>query len=84
MTFEWKHVFGQLDKMLRWDQLIDVHQLNVLVYSMAKRAVMKSLANRDFIDPVYPFEEIVLTWGGRKSIGSSATNINHWRGYKVA
>ena len=51
---------------------------------MAKRAVMKSLANRDFIDPVYPFEEIVLTWGGRKSIGSSDTNINHWRGYKVA
>ena len=77
-------MFSHLDKVLRWDQLTAVHQLNVLVDSMAKRALMKSLVNRNFIDPVYPFEEISLTCGCRKSIGSSATNINRWRDYKVA
>ena len=51
---------------------------------MAKRALMKALVNRDFIDPVYPFEDIILSCGGRISIGSSATKINHWRGYKIA
>ena len=69
-------MFGHLDKVLRWDNLTDVQQLNVLVESMAKRALMKSLVNQYVSDPVYPFAEIVLTCGSRKSIGSSATHIN--------
>ena len=73
-------MFGHLDKVLCWDQLIDVQRLNVLVDFMAKRALMKALVNQDFVDSVYPFEEIVLTCGGRKSIGSLAMNINRWCG----
>ena len=45
---------------------------------------MKMMVNQNFIDPLYPFEEIVLTCDGQKSIGSSTTNITRWRGYKTA
>ena len=54
----------------------DVQQLNVLIDSMAKHALMKVLLNRIFIDLIYPVDEIVSTDGGWESVGSSATNIN--------
>ena len=66
VSTKWKHVFGHLDEMLCWNQLTEVQKLNLLVDSMAKKAPMKALVNMNFIDPVYRFEEIVLTCGGRK------------------
>ena len=57
-------------------QLTEVQKLNVLVDSMAKKALMKAIVNREFINTAYPFEEIVLTCGGRKSVGAMAANIS--------
>ena len=51
---------------------------------MAKKALMKAIVNRESIDTAYPFEEIVLTCGGRKSVGDTAAKISRWRGYKAA
>ena len=83
MEFKWEHIFGHLDEVLLWDQLSDIHNLNVLAYSMAKHALVKAIMNRNFIIPEYPFEEIFLTCGGRKSIGSLSINISNWREYKI-
>ena len=84
MEFKWEHIFGHLDEVLLWDQLSDIHNLNVLVYSMAKHALVKAIVNRNFIIPEYPFEEIFLTCGGRKSIGSLSINISNWQEYNIA
>lgn len=84
VDIKWKHVFGHLNEILRWDQLTEVQNLNVLVDSIAKKALMKAIVNREFISTSYPFEEIVLTCGGRKSVGATAANISRWQGYKAA
>ena len=80
----YKHVMSHLDKVLRWDQLTEEQQMNVEVDKLAEKALLAAIVNRDFIDMKYPFEEIVLTSNGTKSVGSSTLNIYRWWGYRIA
>ena len=81
---EYKHVFGHLDEILRWDQLSLVQKLNVLCDSLAKRALMAAIVNRDFIDSGFPFEDIVMMCGPSKVVSSPVKGIYQWWGYRVA
>ena len=58
--------------------------MNVVVDELAEKALLAAVVNREFIDTTYPFEEIVLTSNGTKSVGSSTLNIYRWWGYRVA
>ena len=57
---EYTHVFGHLDDILRWDQLTHIEQLNVLMDSLAKLALLASIGNRIFIDEDFPFEPFII------------------------
>ena len=49
--------------------------MNVVVEKLAEKALLAAISNRGFIDTNYPFEEIVLTSNGTKSVGLSTLNI---------
>ena len=71
---------SHLDRVLRWDQLTEEQKMNVVVDEIAEKALLAAIVNREFIDTTYPFEEIVLTSNGTKSVGSSTLNIYRWWG----
>jgi hypothetical protein len=52
--------------------------------ALAKRALLSSLCNRQFIDVNFPFEQIVLQVGGKKVVSSPTTAIYNWWGHKTA
>ena len=80
----YEHVYGHLDDILTWEQLTPVQKLNVQMDALAKRALLSSLCNRQFIDVNFPFEQIVLQVGGKKVVSSPTTAIYNWWGHKTA
>jgi len=81
---QYKHVFGHLDDVLRWDQLSDVQQLNVEMDTLAKKALLAALVNREFIDAEFPFEPFHFSCGDRKVRSSPTEAIYAWWGSIVA
>ena len=81
---EYEHVFVHLDDILRWDQMTVINKLNVLCGSMAKRALIAAIVNREYIDSNFPFEDIVLSCSGKKAIALPIKSIYHWWGFKIA
>ena len=83
-AFQYEHVFGHLDEVLRWDQLTPIQRLNVLCDTLAKRALMAAIVNRHFIDNTFPFEDITVHCADKKASGSPTKAIYQWWGYGVA
>ena len=83
-NLEYEHVFGHQDEILRWDQLSIQEKLNVLCDSLAKRALMAGIVNRDFITSTFPFEDVRLDCSTKKVVGSPTRAIYQWWGYKTA
>ena len=84
LNVDYAHVFGHLDEILRWDQLTPVQRLNVLCDSLAKRALLESIATQRFIKSDFPFEQIRLRCGPQKCTGSPARDIYRWWGSRTA
>ena len=78
------HVHAHLDKVLRWDQLTYIQKLNVECDSLGKEALLNGIVDQKFISSRFPFEDIVLTCGGKKAMGSHTTPIYKWWGYDTA
>ena len=81
---QYEHVFGHQDEILRWDQLSLPEKLNVLCDSLAKRALMAGIVNRDYITNTFPFEDIILQCSNKKVVGQPTKAIYQWWGYKTA
>lgn len=81
---EYEHVFGHMDDVLRWDQLSFIQQWNVLMDGLAKRALLASLLNRNFIDEDLPFESFIVRCGQQKVRSSPVESIYRWWGYRTA
>jgi hypothetical protein len=80
----YEHVYGHLDDILQWDQLSDTQKLNVRMDTLAKRALMAAITNRDFITSIFPFEHIVMKCGGQKNHSSPTKAIYRWWGCNTA
>ena len=81
--FDYKRVYGHLNKILQWDQLTIVWKLNVLCDSLAKRALVAAIVNRDFIYSTFTFEDVLLQCKNKKVVGSSTKAMYQWRGYQT-
>ena len=81
---EYEHVFGHMDDVLRWDQLSFIQQWNVLMDSLAKKALLASLINRHFIEADLPFEPFTIRCGNTKVRSSPLASIYRWWGYRTA
>ena len=65
-TFCYIHVYGHMDKMLRWEQLSLTQQLNCVCDTLAKRSVLNAIANGygDRSTQFLPREDVALViWG---------------------
>ena len=75
INIDYRHVFGHMDTKLNWNMLSLPERLNVVVDEMADKALLASMVNKRFVNPIYPFEEIVLLRKGDKSTGSDKLAI---------
>ena len=78
------HVYAHQDKTLRFDQLSDREQANVLADNLAAEDLLSSVSTGRYITGDLPFEDVRLRVGTKIVSGSPTKAIyNHW-GARVA
>ena len=78
------HVHAHLDEVLHWDQLTIIQKLNVERNTLAKKGLLNVTVYQEFISSHFPFENIVLNYGGKKAMGSPTTAIYKLWGHNTA
>ena len=75
----WIHVKGHADDNIPFEELSLPQQLNVRCDEIAKIKLIDAIADGDFIDPTFPFEDITITINNTKVRSSVKTAIyKHW------
>lgn len=86
-TFHYVHVYGHMDRMLKWEQLTLTQQINCVCDTLAKRSVSAVIANgyHDHPTQFLPREDVALVIWGNKITGASPfifgfTPARRWHG----
>lgn len=81
-VYEW--VKAHQDDRMRWDDLSLKEQLNCIVDALAKKALICSLVNRQFISNLFPFEQVRVIMGKKKLTASPKKSFVEYVDYKTA
>jgi hypothetical protein len=73
------HVFGHLGDLLSWDELTLEEQINEECDLLAGEALAFGAEHNDFIERIFPDEDLVVTVDGQKISGATTPAITrHW------
>ena len=84
--FRYVHVYGHMDRMLKWDQLTLVQQLNCVCDTLAKRSVHTAIVRgyHDRPTQMLPKEDVALVIWGRKITGDISSHLRFHAGKELA
>ena len=85
-TFRYVHVYGHMDRMLKWEQLTLTQQLNCVCDTLAKRSVTTAI-NHGYHDrptQLLPKEDVALVIWGKKITGNISPHIRFHESKEVA
>ena len=76
-AFRYIHVYGHMDRMLRWEQLSLTQQLNCVCDTLAKRSILNAIASGygDRSTQFLPREDVALVIWGNKITGDISPHL---------
>ena len=81
---KYNHVRAHLDKHLPLSALKEEERLNIFVDELCSEAIVRGLTEDDFIQSVFPFEEVVVMAGRNKITGSPRKALYDFWGSRTA
>ena len=85
-NFCYNHVYGHMDRMLKWDQLTLIQQLNCVCDTLAKEAVSNAISSgyHDRPTQFLPKEDVSLVIWGNKITGDISPHLRFHASKEVA
>jgi hypothetical protein len=85
-TFRYVHVYGHMDHMLKWEQLMLTQQLNCVCDTLAKRSVTTAINHgyHDCPTQLLPKEDVALVIWGNKITGDVSPHLRFHASKEVA
>ena len=85
-NFRYVHVYGHMDRMLKWEQLTITQQLNCVCDTLAKRSVSTAITNgyHDRPTQFLPREDVALVIWGNKITGDISPHLRFHASKEVA
>jgi hypothetical protein len=85
-SFCYVHVYGHMDRMLKWDQLMLIQQLNCVCDTLAKCSVTTAINNgyHDSPTQLLPKEDVALVIWGNKITGDISPHLRFHASKEVA
>ena len=85
-TFRYAHVYGHMDRMLKWEQLTLIQQLNCVCDTLAKNAVSNAISSgyHDRPTQFLPKEDVALVIWGNKITGDISPHLRFHASKEVA
>ena len=78
------HVYGHMDRFLAANQRSDEENINVECDHLAESSLLEGVTTGQYIDPIFPDEDIVAMVASEKITGQASTQIvRHW-GHETA
>ena len=82
VMYRW--VASHQDDKRKWADLTLVERINVIVDRLAKRALIAGVVTQEFINSLFPFEQVRVTLDGRKVTGSPRRAFDRYWGERTA
>ena len=85
-TFHYTHVYGHMDRMLKWEQLTLIQQLNCVCDTLAKNSVSNAISSgyHDRPTQFLPKEDVALVIWGNKITGDISPHLRFHASKEVA
>ena len=85
-TFHYTHVYGHMDRMLKWEQLTLIQQLNCVCDTLAKNSVSNAISSgyHDRPTQFLPKEDVALVIWGNKITGNISPHLRFHASKEVA
>ena len=84
MAVNYNNVYSHQDDSTSFDSLPFMGQLNVIADNLAKDALLKAVANQQYIVPRWPFEGVYVSMAGSKITSSIRNSMYHHWGRRVS
>ena len=85
-TFHYTHVYGHMDRMLKWEQLTLIQQLNCVCDTLAKNSVSNAISSgyHDRPTQYLPKEDVALVIWGNKITGDISPHLRFHASKEIA
>jgi hypothetical protein len=85
-TFHYVHVYGHMDRMLKWEQLTLTQQINCVCDTLAKRSLTTAISQGYYDRPIQmlPKEDVALVIWGNKITGDISPHLRFHANREVA
>ena len=85
-TFRYVHVYGHMDRMLKWEQLTLIQQINCICNTLVKCSVTSAISHGYYDRPIQmlPKEDVALIIWGNKITGDISPHLRFHANREVA